>query len=319
MRRRDRGREARRPLADRDTHRAAECRRGRCSATLERPCGAFELFSRRQQRLAGGIQRQAFGQAVEQSRPAERRFECGQATADRRLAKPQGPAGGAERTIPGHRKKDAGIVPVETARCRRPAPVAAELLAEITGSPGATVIRFCIAISRFYRLLKQNISLSSCGEGPWTENQHAHPDRSERRTGEINMLRNRTPQMTRAERAGIGRRVGPIATAPSLPANSPAVAAGSGIARATSWSHRRWCRDPAPDVRSRAANAGAHRRNDHDRPAGDLASVRCTGRCDDDDRNAAADGSSAHPMSRTRGRSKINRHDARPVEQFSRE
>src|SRR5262249_29699363 len=99
---------------------------------------------------------------VEQSRTAECRFECGQATADRGLAEAQGPAGGAQRTIPRHRKKDAGIVPVEPARGRRPAPVAAELLVRdyrLTGRNCDTVLYRHVSIlssfeNKIYRYLR---------------------------------------------------------------------------------------------------------------------------------------------------------------------
>src|SRR5262249_31481633 len=78
---------------------------------------------------------------------------------------------------------------------------------EISGSLGATVIRFCIAMSRFCRLLKTKyIAMFVSRKRLWTENQHAYPDRSERRTGQIENTAKPYAEHDACGTSGIGRR-----------------------------------------------------------------------------------------------------------------
>ncbi len=112
----------------------------------------------------------------------------------------------------------------------------------------------------------------------------------------LKMLRNRTPQMTRAERAGSAGEIAPYRDGAVFASKF----AGSG-----GWErHRKG--DELVHIVDGAATL--HLMSEAGPQtleltagmitivaAGDLASVRCTGRCDDDDRDAAADGSSAHP------------------------
>src|SRR5437868_2531306 len=80
--------------------------------------------------FAGGVEAQPLGPAVEQRRTAKGRLEAREAAADRWLAEPQRPTGGAQRAVPRHRQENAHIVPVHVAGDRRDGvAVAAEFLA----------------------------------------------------------------------------------------------------------------------------------------------------------------------------------------------
>src|SRR5580704_3657885 len=106
------GKENRGPFTDGDPYRPAQCRRCRCAPPLQHQRRMFDTFRCGNQMLAGGVEAQPLGQAVEQSRPTERRLECRETSADRRLAQPQRTTGGAQRPVSSDREEDTNIVPI---------------------------------------------------------------------------------------------------------------------------------------------------------------------------------------------------------------
>jgi len=81
-------------LAGRYPHRTAQHRRGRGAPPLQRQRCILDALGRRNQLLAGGVEAQPLGQAVEQGRPAKSGLERGQSAGDGRLAEPERAPGG---------------------------------------------------------------------------------------------------------------------------------------------------------------------------------------------------------------------------------
>jgi len=82
-------------LSGRYPHRAAQHRRGRRAPPLQRQYRIFDALGCCDQLLAGGVEAQPLGEAVEQGWPARSGLECGQSASDGRLAQPERPSGGA--------------------------------------------------------------------------------------------------------------------------------------------------------------------------------------------------------------------------------
>ena len=99
-------------LAGRYPHRTAQHRRSRRAPPLQRQHRILDTLGRRDQLLAGGVEVQPLGQAVEQGRPAKSGLERGQSAGDGRLAEPERPPGGTHRALPGNGEEHPDIVPV---------------------------------------------------------------------------------------------------------------------------------------------------------------------------------------------------------------
>ena len=109
------GEQALGPFPDRNADRAAQRRRAGDAAPFKRQRRAFEPLGGSDQGLAGGVEAQTVGQAVEQCRTTERLFECREPPTDRGLAQAERPAGRAQRPVTGNSEKHASVVPIDRA------------------------------------------------------------------------------------------------------------------------------------------------------------------------------------------------------------
>jgi hypothetical protein len=91
---------------------AAQHRRGRRAPPLQRQHRILDALGRWDQLLAGGVEAQPLGQAVEEGRPAKTGLERRQTAGDRRLAQPERASGGAHRPFASDCEEHPDIVPV---------------------------------------------------------------------------------------------------------------------------------------------------------------------------------------------------------------
>src|SRR4051794_4384743 len=130
---------------------------------FERQGGVLQLLGDGHQGGAGLVEPQPFGQAIEQGGSAENCLESGNTPTNGRLAYAEGATGRAQRAVPRHREKDAGVVPIEQ-----------------PGAVGAvdhdTLMYRCV--SEIGNARSVNVSLRWCDSNLSLGGRHAHNDYS---------------------------------------------------------------------------------------------------------------------------------------------